>query len=73
MNDKNALLKALKTKINSGGGDIAIAKQHKKGKLSARERLNLLFDAGTFVEMDAFVKHRCVNLDRKSTRLNSSH
>ena len=61
MNDKNALLKALKTKINSGGGDIAIAKQHKKGKLSARERLNLLFDAGTFVEMDAFVKHRCVN------------
>ncbi len=31
------------------------------GKLTARERINLLFDEGTFVEIDAFVKHRCSN------------
>lgn len=37
------------------------AKQHDKGKLSARERLNLLLDPQSFVEFDAFVKHRCDN------------
>ena len=37
------------------------AKQHEKGKLSARERLNLLLDPNSFVEFDAFVKHRCDN------------
>jgi hypothetical protein len=34
-------------------------KQHEKGKLSARERINLLLDEGSFREMDAFVTHRC--------------
>ncbi|MCK8059544.1 MULTISPECIES: acyl-CoA carboxylase subunit beta [unclassified Fusibacter] len=44
-----------------GGGEKRIEKQHKSGKLTARERINLLFDEGTFVELDAFVKHRCTN------------
>ncbi|MFZ5354803.1 MAG: methylmalonyl-CoA decarboxylase subunit alpha [Bacillota bacterium] len=45
--------------IREGGGEDRIAKQHKSGKLTARERLNLLMDEGSFVELDAFVKHRC--------------
>ncbi|GAB6106772.1 methylmalonyl-CoA decarboxylase subunit alpha [Fusibacter bizertensis] len=47
--------------IIEGGGAKRIAKQHENGKLTARERLNILFDENTFVEMDAFVKHRCTN------------
>jgi methylmalonyl-CoA decarboxylase alpha subunit len=46
-----------------GGGAKRIEKQHAKGKLTARERINLLFDEGTFVELDAFVTHRCANFD----------
>ncbi|SHJ08887.1 methylmalonyl-CoA decarboxylase subunit alpha [Lutispora thermophila] len=45
--------------IMQGGGEKRIQKQHESGKLTARERLNLLFDEGSFVEIDAFVKHRC--------------
>lgn len=54
-------LKELRAKIELGGGQKRIDGQHEKGKLTARERVNLLFDEGTFVELDAFVKHRCVN------------
>lgn len=46
-----------------GGGPAAIEKQHAKGKLTARERLDLLFDAGSFAEIDAFVQHRCHDFD----------
>lgn len=41
-----------------GGGDERIEKQHEKGKLTARERIDLLLDAGTFVELNPFIKHR---------------
>jgi propionyl-CoA carboxylase beta chain len=41
-----------------GGGPERLAQQHKKGKLSARERLDLLLDPGSFVELDRFVTHR---------------
>ncbi len=54
-------LRQRKEKILLGGGEKRIASQHEKGKLTARERINLLFDEGTFVELDAFIKHRCVN------------
>jgi len=54
-------LRQRKQKIALGGGVDRIEKQHAKGKLTARERINLLFDEGTFVELDAFVKHRCTN------------
>lgn len=45
--------------IKLGGGEKRIEKQHKSGKMTARERLNMLFDEASFVELDAFVKHRC--------------
>ncbi len=54
-------LREKKAHIHAGGGEKGIASQHSKGKLTARERLNLLFDEGSFVEMDTFVKHRCTN------------
>jgi len=52
-------LRRRKEKIIAGGGEARIEKQHGKGKLTARERLNLLFDEDSFVEIDPFVKHRC--------------
>ncbi|MBP2638467.1 MAG: methylmalonyl-CoA carboxyltransferase subunit [Firmicutes bacterium] len=48
-------------KIMLGGGTNKIEKQHKSGKLTARERIERLLDPGTFTEIDQFVKHRCVN------------
>ena len=44
-----------------GGGEKRIASQHKKGKLTARERIDLLLDEGSFEEFDMFVTHRCTN------------
>lgn len=49
--------------IEQGGGQEKIEKQHKKGKMSARERVNYILDEGSFVEVDAFVKHRCSNFN----------
>lgn len=47
--------------IKLGGGQKAIQKQHDSNKLTARERILKLLDEGSFVEIDAFVEHRCVN------------
>ncbi|HTJ81003.1 MAG TPA: acyl-CoA carboxylase subunit beta [Polyangiaceae bacterium] len=46
-----------------GGGQARIDKQHEAGKLTARERVELLCDPGTFVEIDRFVQHRCTDFD----------
>ncbi|MDM7321244.1 MAG: carboxyl transferase domain-containing protein [Fervidobacterium sp.] len=51
-------LKSLEAEVELGGGQEKIDKQHAEGKLTARERLQLLFDEGTFEELDKFVKHR---------------
>ncbi len=51
-------LEALERQADLGGGAERIAKQHEAGKLTARERLDLLLDGGTFVELDKFVTHR---------------
>ena len=56
-------LRQFKEEIALGGGQKRIDAQHKKGKLTARERLNILFDEGSFVENDVFVSHRCTNFD----------
>lgn len=48
-------------RLFAGGGPDRIEKQHKKGKLTARERLALLFEEDTFQENQLFIKHRCVN------------
>ena len=45
--------------VEIGGGDERISKQHEKGKLTARERIDLLLDEGTFVELNPFISHRC--------------
>jgi acetyl-CoA carboxylase carboxyltransferase component len=44
-----------------GGGEKAIAKQHGKSKMTARERIAAVLDSGSFVEIDEFVEHRCTN------------
>jgi len=54
-------LRKRRAAITLGGGEKRIQKQHENGKLTARERINILFDEGSFVELDAFVKHRCTN------------
>src|SRR3546814_6870513 len=97
-------LEAKRDAARLGGGEKRIAAQHAKGKLTARERLDVLLDEGSFEELDMYVEHNCVDfgmqeqvipgdgvvtgsgtingrlvyvfsqdLDRKSTRLNSSH
>jgi acetyl-CoA carboxylase carboxyltransferase component len=54
-------LEEKEAKIKGMGGAKAVEKQHASGKLTARERLDLFFDPGTFRETDIFVSHRCVN------------
>ena len=54
-------LRQKKAEIALGGGQKKIDKQHESGKLTARERLEVLFDEKSFVEMDVFVSHRCTN------------
>ncbi|MDE6695659.1 MAG: methylmalonyl-CoA carboxyltransferase, partial [Muribaculaceae bacterium] len=44
-----------------GGGEKAIAKQHERGKYTARERIDQLLDEGSFEELDMFVTHRSTN------------
>ncbi|MFC4356200.1 acyl-CoA carboxylase subunit beta [Chryseomicrobium palamuruense] len=58
MYDKINELYDRKRIIELGGGDERIEKQHEKGKLTARERIELLLDEGTFVELNPFIKHR---------------
>ncbi|NLW23445.1 MAG: methylmalonyl-CoA carboxyltransferase [Tissierellia bacterium] len=68
MKEKIERLLDTKRKIELGGGEKRIAKQHERGKLTARERINLLLDEGSFIEIDAFVKHRCTNFGMESTQ-----
>ncbi len=56
-------LRQFKAKIAEGGGEKRVAAQHERGKLTARERLDILFDADSFVEIDTFVSHRSTNFD----------
>ena len=60
-------LERMRAEAQMGGGPVRIERQHAWGKLTARERLELLLDAGSFVELDAFVTHRTVEfgLDRQ--------
>lgn len=51
-----------------GGGQKRIDAQHQKGKLTARERLELLLDKGSFEEFDMFVQHRCTNFGMEKSR-----
>ena len=52
---------ALREQARLGGGEKRIESQHKKGKYTARERIAMLLDEGSFEEFDMFVQHRCTN------------
>ena len=52
-----------------GGGERRIDAQHSKGKLTARERLQVLLDEGSFEEYDMFVQHRCTDFGMEDTKI----
>jgi propionyl-CoA carboxylase beta chain len=58
---RRALLDQLDAQAEQGGGEERIARQHRAGKLTARERLATLLDPGSFVELDKFKTHRCAD------------
>lgn len=67
--DKLEELRELGEKVKLGGGQKAIDKQHNNGKQTARERILKLLDYGSFMEIDAFVEHRCVNFGMEKKRI----
>lgn len=67
--EKIELMKSKKEHIKLGGGQSRIEKQHEKGKMTARERIETFFDEGSFVELDMFVKHRCTNFGQEKKEL----
>lgn len=66
--DKIKELLELRQQAKLGGGEKRINAQHEKGKLTARERIDLLLDEGSFEEFDMFVSHRCIDfgLDKET-------
>ncbi|NBB97743.1 MAG: methylmalonyl-CoA carboxyltransferase [Alphaproteobacteria bacterium] len=68
MKDILQQLEAQRHEARMGGGEKRIAAQHSKGKLTARERLELLLDEGSFEEFDMFVAHRCVDFGMQDSR-----
>ena len=59
--EKISELIAKRAEARLGGGEKAIIKQHERGKYTARERIAMLLDEGSFEELDMFVTHRCTN------------
>jgi propionyl-CoA carboxylase beta chain len=55
------ILADLERRAEEGGGSARVRRQHEAGKLTARERIDLLFDPGTFQEVDKLVTHRCLD------------
>ena len=66
---KSKRLEELDARALAGGGQARVERQHAAGKLTARERIELLFDPETFVEMDRFVVHRCNDFGMGSQRV----
>src|SRR6187399_1744072 len=69
MRERVALLARRAAEAELGGGAARLEAQHRKGKLSARERLDLLLDEGSFVEMDRFVVHRSHDFGLEEQRI----
>ena len=67
--EKIELMRKKQAKVLAGGGEKRIQKQHSTGKKTARERVDLLLDPGTFVELDQFVTHRCTNFGMEKKEL----
>ena len=62
-------LEELRKKASLGGGHERINKQHEKGKLTARERIDLLLDKGSFCEIDMFMTHRCTDFGMEKQKI----
>jgi len=69
MSDIRSQVEARRAAARLGGGEKRIASQHAKGKLTARERLELLLDEGSFEEWDAFVEHRCIDFGMENQKI----
>ena len=69
MQDILRQLEAKRAAARAGGGEKRIQAQHNKGKLTARERLELLLDTGSFEEYDMFVEHRCEDFGMDEMRI----
>lgn len=68
MKEKIAILEEKEKEAEAGGGEARIKKQHESGKLTARERIDILLDKNTFVELDKFVVHRCTDFGMDSKK-----
>jgi propionyl-CoA carboxylase beta chain len=66
---RRAILDRLEEQAEKGGGEDRIAKQHESGKLTARERIELFLDPGTFVELDKFKTHRCTDFGMEKQKI----
>lgn len=69
MSDIIEQLEAKRAEAHLGGGQKRIDAQHAKGKLTARERLEVLLDEGSFEEIDMYVEHNCVDFGMEETRI----
>ncbi|MFP5511670.1 MAG: acyl-CoA carboxylase subunit beta [Alphaproteobacteria bacterium] len=69
MQDILAKLESKRAAARLGGGEKRIAGQHAKGKLTARERIELFLDEGSFEEFDMFVEHRCIDFGMESQKV----
>ena len=69
MSDITRRLEEKRAAARLGGGQVRIDKQHEKGKLTARERIELLLDPGTFEEWDMFVEHRCTDFGMENNKV----
>jgi len=66
---KSKRLEELNAEAELGGGEARIERQHQSGRMTARERVELLIDPGTFVEMDKFVTHRATDFGIDKTKI----
>jgi propionyl-CoA carboxylase beta chain len=69
MRDKLLELEERQRRAEEGGGRERLERQHERGKLGARERLDILLDPGSFVELDRFVEHRCGDFGLEKRRI----
>ena len=69
MQDILEQLEAKRAAARMGGGEKRISAQHGKGKLTARERLEVLLDEGTFEEWDMFVEHGCTDFGMQDNKI----
>ena len=70
MNNQDKIRQLIDLRVDAklGGGQKRIDAQHEKGKMTARERIEILLDEGSFEEFDMFVTHRCTNFGLEKTK-----